>query len=527
MKKIFTFLFNILVISVLAQPTITKNDMPVSGDTIRTRSSMLGLGLNYQQAGNNITWDLSSLISTGIGGDTFVTVASTPLLYQLAFNLPWDPNKANLASPQTDISLIPNLPLTNIYNYYRSVTAAYSIVGFGATIAGLPLPIKFDNPDIWYKFPLTINSPADSSTASFAQGITGLGYLAITRKRVNQVDGWGTVITPAGSYTALRIKSIVQEVDSIYLDSLNMGLPIPRNYTEYKWLVPGKKIPVMQVTSQSLLTTFTWTDSSAVASSFSVDVGQDMAVCLGTSVQITANASGGTPPYTYIWSNGTLGQTISVTPTSTTTYNITCMDSGFQFAFNSVTITVLPNPVVNIDLNPNQTWGCSGGPIVTTFIMTANPAYPFYNWSDGSTGPGAAGITAGPPSPGFIGSYDYWVQVADNNGCLGQDSVTIAWDICSGINQGWKGSVELSMHLYPNPTSGLLFLDYYLLENQVINAEVFNSTGQSFGILPLKTSLVGNVVQSIDLKACHIPAGLLFIRFSSDKGTFIRPVMVE
>ena len=64
---------------------------------------------------------------------------------------------------------------------------------------------------------------------------------------MNHVDGWGTLITPYGTFSVLRQKSEVYEYDSIYIDSLGFGVPVTRNYTEYKWLAKGMKIPVLQV----------------------------------------------------------------------------------------------------------------------------------------------------------------------------------------------------------------------------------------------------------------------------------------
>lgn len=78
----------------------------------------------------------------------------------------------------------------------------------------------------------------------------------------------------------------------------------------------------------------------------SVDAGADQKVYLGYSptecVVLTANASDGLPPYTFVWSNGDTGQTINVCPTQTTTFSITATYAdGCPIAVDSVTVSVV------------------------------------------------------------------------------------------------------------------------------------------------------------------------------------------
>jgi len=258
MKKVYLGLFCLfLMTNMLAQPTISKSDMPEVGDTIWLKTTSLAPGVDFEQTGNNFSWDFSSL--TGLpAADTFISVSTTSFTLQLIFA--FGSNPANIAQNTADLSFIPNIPLSALTNFYRSSTSAFQLNGFGLGIYGIGLPIKFTGADVWYKFPLTINSPADSSVSSYSQSLLTLGYLKIYRKRVNKVDGWGTLITPSGSFQTLRVKSVVHEEDSIYLDTINAGIPIVRNYTEYKWLGNGHGAPLMQVTSEGILNTFRWID---------------------------------------------------------------------------------------------------------------------------------------------------------------------------------------------------------------------------------------------------------------------------
>ena len=65
---------------------------------------------------------------------------------------------------------------------------------------------------------------------------------------MNHVDGWGTLITPFGTFNTLRVVSELTGKDSLFLDTLGFGFSFPRAKTrEYKWLATNGKIPVLQI----------------------------------------------------------------------------------------------------------------------------------------------------------------------------------------------------------------------------------------------------------------------------------------
>jgi|GEM_PF-710317 hypothetical protein len=522
MRSSLTFILLLINLIIQAQPTITSADMTAVGDTLRTRSTIMGLGINYEQTGPNFTWDFSALSSSSANADTFISLSSTPFIYQLAFNLPFDPNKANLASPQEDFTIIPSLPITDIIEFYKSSSSSFAMCGFGGTLAGLPIPVKFNALDVWYKLPLTSSSPADSTDVSFAQGVSGLGYLSLQRKRVNTVDGWGTMITPVGSYSTLRVKSVVQEVDSIYIDSLNFGISIPRNYVEYKWLANNIGIPVMMVSNINLVPTYTWFDSSAVSNPFSANVGQDTAICPGDSIQLTAVTTGGTPPFFYIWSSFSLDQSITVSPSVTTTYTVTITDSQWQVITASVTVTVLPAPDATISKSPDQFYGCSNEP-VTYFTFSTLPGYSMYNWSTGNSGPTVNSITVGPPSAGYQGVVDYSVVVTDTNGCSGIDSTSVEWVICEGMEESTRG---LEFNIIPNPAIDRISLLYSQPEDLTLQLDIYNN----LGIKIYHTELPGSGAQNnyvIDLKSVTSAAGLFFLKASNGKDFKVKSLIIN
>jgi hypothetical protein len=256
MKKI-KFLTAILLfpVFIFAQITINQNDMPQEGDTIRLSRGANAALINYEETGNDFSWDFSMLIPFSQTVDTFVSVSETPWIYQLVFL-----TSANLAQKINGFDFIPGYDITDSYEFYKNSSSDYRDVGVGITINGAPIPNKFDSPDIIYRFPLDLGS-VDSSTSSYEMSIPSLGYSSGWKKRVNYIDGWGTLTTPYGTFETIRVKSDVIQHDSIYIDSLGIGFPIHRVFTEYKWLGNGFGQPLCTVIDDGIAPTITYIDS--------------------------------------------------------------------------------------------------------------------------------------------------------------------------------------------------------------------------------------------------------------------------
>jgi len=258
MKKFFlTVAFaGIFVISAQAQITITRNDMPNIGDTIRTSFTVVQNGINYEQAGADIEWDFSNLLPGFQAIDTFVSINTLPLVYQLVFN----PLVATIASPVSGFDLIPGINLTDIYQFFRETNNFFGNAGVAFTFEGIPVPLKYDQPDIYFRFPVTYLG-TDSSESSFNLALPDIGYLETNRKRVNHVDAWGTVTTPYGTFPTIRVKSNLTTYDSIYIDSLQFGQGLNREFIEYKWLANNMGIPLIQIDEEGPLLTARYIDS--------------------------------------------------------------------------------------------------------------------------------------------------------------------------------------------------------------------------------------------------------------------------
>ncbi|NVO04274.1 MAG: gliding motility-associated C-terminal domain-containing protein, partial [Bacteroidetes bacterium] len=132
-------------------------------------------------------------------------------------------------------------------------------------------------------------------------------------------------------------------------------------------------------------------------------------ICAGSSTQLTATVTSGTPNYTYTWSDGTstirtntgtasLTDQFNVSPTVTTTYYVTVTDQGspVQTSTGSVLVTVNPLPVVTASATPaticaGQTLNLSSTPNGATSYAWAGPN----SFTSTSQNPTIAGATIG------------------------------------------------------------------------------------------------------------------------------------
>jgi hypothetical protein len=136
--------------------------------------------------------------------------------------------------------------------------------------------------------------------------------------------------------------------------------------------------------------------------------------CNGNTVgSITATASGGTPPYTYGWSDGGTGATI--TGLSAGCYTVTVNDNNGCSA--TATACITEPPVLTVTIGSVVNISCNGG---NNGSMNATPSggTPAYTYSWTPTGGTSASInnlTAG----------CYTITVTDMNGCTATASTCI------------------------------------------------------------------------------------------------------
>lgn len=132
----------------------------------------------------------------------------------------------------------------------------------------------------------------------------------------------------------------------------------------------------------------------------------------GSNGTATAVPSGGTTPYSYLWSPGAQN-TATITGLTAQTYTVTVTDDSLCTASAAINITQpapinITGTVTNVDCNGNATGG-----VVTNITNGAPPLSP--QWSNQSANANLSNVTAG----------TYTVTVTDANSCTGSASFTI------------------------------------------------------------------------------------------------------
>lgn len=232
---------------IFGQQPFTKDFMPNVGDTVFYKTRMQVTD-DFTLTGEDYVWDFSLLTGFTWAADTFVSVISTPLVYNVAFNNPLTPSyQASVASPKADIVIPPSTSITNVYYYFKETNTYYAQVGLAANVSGAPIPIKYDNIDFIYRFPSNMND-VDSCFSSYKISIPTLGEYSHKQTRVNSYDGWGTLYTAVDTFQVLRIKTIINARDSVFVTQNGMNLPFAFNTltTEYKWFSPSIRNSVFE-----------------------------------------------------------------------------------------------------------------------------------------------------------------------------------------------------------------------------------------------------------------------------------------
>jgi hypothetical protein len=149
--------------------------------------------------------------------------------------------------------------------------------------------------------------------------------------------------------------------------------------------------------------------------------------------------TGGTAPFSYVWSNG---DTTSISDSlCSSTYYVTVTDAN---SCESMETFVVAEPdILQIALSsiPETYPGASDG---KAWVLVSGGTGPYnYEWNNSSVNDTISGIAGG----------WYYVTVTDANGCSATDSIEVT--ITVGLSQ-----LESKIHIYPNPSFG----NYVLLD---------------------------------------------------------------
>jgi hypothetical protein len=196
-------------------------------------------------------------------------------------------------------------------------------------------------------------------------------------------------------------------------------------------------------------------------------------------VEFCVTPSGGTPPYTYLWSSGET--TSCITKTAAGTYTVTVTDSKGCDGVCEATLVVNEEPVALLEC-PAEAPDCgSTGNTITVSVTPGDCAIDDYAWTltgsgwaiEGGNGTPTLTYTAG--DPGVLGHFE--VVVTDECGCKDTASVDCRCQIrgyCSFTMGGWGNTCPESQAGDMMSTQPGCIRDHYF-------GDVFGSAGVCIG----------------------------------------------
>jgi len=504
--------------------TIVNADMPSSNDTIRISTSNTNITSLLNDTGGNIVWDATFLVPNFQDVLSYKSPINTNIAYAFLF------------AGSTYATDDPNLSLgfvagTDVFSFFTRNNTRFTNDGRGFTVNSIPIAQSYTSKDIIYNFPVEYGR-TDSCT--FTSNTVNLLVATLTTKgkRQNIVDSWGELTTPFGKFNCLRVKSVIQQTDSISVQGF--GLPIQRNITEYKWLAKGQKIPVLEIITTATqgggqgTTTIKYKDVNRPVlfngnARFTLNKSTFQSNSIDTC--ILTSSSRNSPksyqwtitPANYIYTGGTnaTSNRIKVFFTDTGKYTVT-----LRAIYNGGIDDTTRVNVINVGNVPKANFGSSvTGQTYATVVnfydsSTGNPMPTQWNWEFNPatvTFIGGTTSTSQQPKVTFNTFGNYSVSLTVTN-AIGTNTITKTNYISllrTSLFEATK--IANSISLTPNPASDKVEVNS---EQYVIRGiSVSDVTGKNLNVQTQST----NPFQ-YTFTCTQLPAGLYFVKCVFDNG---------
>ncbi len=298
--------------------------------------------------------------------------------------------------------------------------------------------------------------------------------------------------------------------DLTVIDNCSTDVPL----IQTSGLPSGSTFPATQTTVQ----TYEVTDAgnNTTVCSFEVTVAPEIAPnasiadvsCFGENDgSITTNASGGTPGYTYLWSNDSTSVSISDLGPGTYTVTITddsgCeVEESYEISEPADLITTLVNIInaTNNMANGSVDVTVSGGVLPYTFAWTD------LNGNVVGTMEDVDGLPAG----------TYQLFATDANGCVSSSAYTIQTTVATN-----DPGLDAQINIFPNPTSGELTVEFIDLPITTMEVMIHDIVGQT--VLQQSTVTVTGGKCQLDLG--HMPEGVYLVRINIEGDSITKRIV--
>ncbi len=255
--------------------------------------------------------------------------------------------------------------------------------------------------------------------------LTGLnaGTFVVTVEDINGCSVVDSVTLTVPNPIVIALDSVrnttcTNDADGQVFISVTGGTPA----YAYNWSTGGTTDSIGNVLAGTYAVTVTDANGCFISDSFTLTAPTPVVItidslgdptCTGAADgYLAVSVTGGTPGYSYSWSNAATSD--SLTGLNDGTYTITATDVNGCSATNQAVLAA-PNPIViTIDSTGNPTCNGSADGYIALTATGGTPAYT-YSWNNTMTSDSIMGLMAG----------TYSVTVTDANGCSVTDQTTL------------------------------------------------------------------------------------------------------
>ena len=222
-----------------------------------------------------------------------------------------------------------------------------------------------------------------------------------------------------------------------------------------------------------------------------IDAGTDRLLCSGDSIRLTAPEGF----YNYTWSHSTNlvvenERIVNISPKVNSIHFLQAEKSPGCFAYDTVAVTVISSPVINLG---NDTSFCTGASV----ILDGGPGFINYAWNNNEN---TRTILANKP-----GLYN--LTATDQNGCRSYDSITIR-DVYPNPVINLSRDPVLCTGSSRNLEAGNGFASYLWNDSSSTSTLTVRTTGQYWVKVTDQNGCVGSDTTNID-QIIALPSGFL------------------
>lgn len=220
-------------------------------------------------------------------------------------------------------------------------------------------------------------------------------------------------------------------------------------------------------------------------------------ICGGESIVISASGA-----QTYSWNTGSSGSSITVNPSSQTTYTV--IGSNGNCAGNPATSTISVTSAPTVIASATPTSVAVGGTVSFSSAGSGATSY-VWDFGDGNSS------TQSNPSHTYSSSGIFVVTLTGTlNGCTSTNQIT--------INVGGVGidesDFENSISIQPNPNNGIFEVSMNFTKAHNIKLDLYNSIGQVITSKELSNA----VSTKIDFNLSEYSSGVYYLSVQSNHG---------